>query len=54
MIGLLTLTPLNARLERDTQMVGRMAPYVKCTVNNKSQSTKPASGKNPVWNNEKP
>ena len=50
--GTLSLTIVEARLDRDTEMVGKMDPYV--VIHNRFQKvrtvTQEEAGKEPVWN----
>jgi Ca2+-dependent lipid-binding protein len=53
--GLLKIHIIEAKLERDTEAIGKMDPY--CVINMRMQRfrTKTAmdEGKNPTWDNEK-
>jgi Ca2+-dependent lipid-binding protein len=48
----LVLTVKNARLTRDTSVIGKMDPYVILNVNGKAYKTKVHNngGKHPEWN----
>ncbi len=51
MFGILTVKPTCAKLTYDTEVFGRMDPYVKVHVGSQSYKTKSANdmGKNPSW-----
>ena len=50
--GILSLTIVEARLDRDTETFGEMDPYV--VIHNRMQKvrtvTKEEAGKEPIWN----
>ena len=50
--GLLKVNVVEARLERDTEFMGKMDPYCKITHRMQNLRTKEHTdgGKNPVWN----
>jgi Ca2+-dependent lipid-binding protein len=50
--GTIYIRPQNARLFRDTDIIGAMEPYVRVTIGYQSQYTRRAVGKTPVWSYE--
>lgn len=51
--GILKLTCVEGKLTRDTELMGKMSPYVTIAFNGKKYKTKVHSsgGKSPVWGN---
>ena len=51
--GILKLTCVDAKLSRDTEILGKMSPYLTIAFNGKKYKTKvhDSGGKTPVWNN---
>lgn len=52
--GILKLTVVDGKLTRDTEMMGKMSPYVTLSFNGKKYKTKVhnSGGKSPVWGDE--
>ena len=52
--GILTLRPLEGKLTRDTEVFGKMSPYITITHNKKKLKTKvhDNAGKTPKWTDE--
>ena len=50
--GKLVIMPKTARLYRDTEMFGKMDPYVKFEIGKEKKKTKvhKSGGKSPIWN----
>lgn len=52
-IGLLNITIVDAKLTRDTEMFGKMDPYLDFSINGvhlHKTAVKDEAGKTPVWN----
>lgn len=52
--GILTLRPKEGKLVRDTEVFGKMSPYITITFKGKKYKTKvhDHGGKKPVWTDE--
>lgn len=50
--GNIYVRPQNARLFRETEIMGVMEPYIRVTVGYQSQYTRRGVGKTPVWSYE--